>query len=108
MTTVACRWPSGLTIAVPRPGAPPLTFKLNGPPGQPATLPPAYRGAPSREAAAMLHKQVVDTVKLMKDTANTELEEWRTTEVPGDVWAAWYAAHADTDAVRDRMVFALN
>ena len=94
-------------LCLPRPDAAPLTCRLEGPPGEPQMLPMGFKGAPSRDAAALLTKQTVDTIKLMQDTAWTELEDYRVTEVSGAFWAEWYAQNKDFDVVTQRMVFPL-
>jgi hypothetical protein len=110
MAKIACRWPGGTTLAVFRPGAEPITVKLNGPPGEPSLFPQENRVRPSLKVAALAHKRVVDTVKRMQDSAGEEfihLQDYGVTEVPGSFWNAWLEANREFDIVKQRMVFAL-
>lgn len=110
MAHIACRWPGGMTLALMRPaGVPPLTVTLAGPPGVPSLLPPETKEPPSRHAATMLHKTVVDTVRRMQESSSRDHEptEYGVTEVSGAFWSEWQAQNAGFDVVRHRMVFEL-
>lgn len=111
MAKIACRWPGGMTLAVLRPGGvPALTFRVDGPPGQPVILTAEEeKRPPSRYAATAIQKTVVDTVKRLQKSAGGDYDptDYGVTDIPGDFWAAWYAQNRTLDVVMHEMVFEL-
>lgn len=106
---IACRWPGGHNLVLTRPNGQHIVIHLNGPPGGPTMMPFDMRDRPSREAAHLLHKRVLDTVKRLKLSAGNAFapDEYATTDVSGQFWNEWYAKNKDFDIVKDRMVFSL-
>lgn len=110
MARVACRWPGGMVLALPRASGNHVTFFVNGPPGQPSVLPPLMRKeAPSRAAAHRMHKAVVDTVKSLSDSVDDDYPAHKVgvTDVPGDFWNEWFKANQTFDVVTKDIVFSL-
>lgn len=83
------------------------TFFVSGPPGQPTLMSPVVRGAPSRNAAALAAKQVVDTMQAMRTTAEDPNALCSVTDVPADFWIAWYAQNEDNEVCTYRLVYPL-
>lgn len=107
---VACRWPGYHDLVVNRPnGQTPLVKRLNGAPGAPTMLPSVLRDRPSREAASLLNKNVVDTVKKLKMSSDNDFEasEYGVTDVPDAFWHMWHHQNKDFDVVKHKFVFAL-
>lgn len=108
MPRIACRWPGGMTLALPRDGLPPQTVLVAGPQGDPSLL-PRTSGLPprSREAATLLQRRVADALARMRDTAADAFgpRDYGVTDVDGTFWAAWLAQNQALDVVRLRIVF---
>jgi hypothetical protein len=107
---IACRWPGGITLALPRKSGNHVTFFIAGPPGEPSIVPDLNNGKPpSRNVATDAHKRVADTVRRMIDTVGSDYapHEYGVTDVPGDFWNEWLRQNAGFDIVTQEMVFAL-
>ena len=107
---VACRWPGGMDLALPRgAGVPPLVVTLQGPPGT-ARPPLARNFVASREPAGALRSSVDKTLRQLRETAADEFtqRDYGVTEVHDAQWLQWYETHKTLSVVLDRIVFALN
>lgn len=110
MARIACRWPGGMTLAIPRDGAVPLTATLDGPSSIPPVLSSVVSRPPvSRESAAQTQQRVRDAMDHMRSTADDELtqRDYGATEISGAFWAEWLSLNAENEVVTSRLVFEL-
>ena len=107
---VGCRWPGGMTLALPRASGLHVKQFVNGPPGVPAISPPTSdkkNKPPSKYAAHAYHKAVVDTVKKLADSTERTYAAHLVgiTDIPGDFWNEWYEANKHLDVIKKDLVF---
>lgn len=101
---IACRWPGGMDILIPKTR---YVVHLNGPRGVPTIQSILGRSAPSLRVATAAQKAVADTIKRLESTKDGPYasNEYGVTDVPDHLWNAWHAAHVEMDAVKLNMVF---
>src|SRR5258705_13542925 len=97
---IACRWPGGHNMVVPRPDAPPMVIHLNGPVGESVLLKPINMARPpSADVATLAQKRVADTVRRMQDSAGNQFgpSDYGGTGVSGQFGNEWDAQDKDFD-----------